>query len=213
MVPNSKEYGGVTQLWDSGAAIAFCPMSDYDYPLDARGVIQHEAGGHGFGKLADEYIYHNAFIDACNCVCCGHVGSLQAMKNKGWADNLELTGKMNQVGWSKLILDPRYSDIVDIYEGGYFHSRGVFRSEQNSCMNNNIPYFSTISRMSIVRRIKQYAGETFDYEDFVANDKRTSGLSRAYESQRTVSSPDPGRSFAPVIHHDDPAKRLVRSRR
>lgn len=213
MVPNSKEYGGVTQLWDSGAAIAFCPMSDYDYPLDARGVIQHEAGGHGFGKLADEYIYHNAFIDACNCVCCGHVGSLQAMKNKGWADNLELTGKMNQVGWSKLILDPRYSDIVDIYEGGYFHSRGVFRSEQNSCMNNNIPYFSTISRMSIVRRIKQYAGETFDYEDFVANDKRTSGLSRAYESQRTVSSPDPGRSFAPVIHHDDPAKRLGRSRR
>ena len=80
-------------------------------------------------------------------------------------------------------------------------------------MNNNIPYFSTISRMSIVRRIKQYAGETFDYEDFVADDKRTSGLSRAYESQRTVSSPDPGRSFAPVIHHDDPAKRLVRSRR
>lgn len=213
MVPNSKEYGGVTQLWDSGAAIAFCPMSDYDFPLDARGVIQHEAGGHGFGKLADEYIHHNAFIDACDCVCCEHAGSLRAMKNKGWADNLELTGKMNQVGWSKLILDPRYSDIVDIYEGGFFHSRGVFRSEQNSCMNNNIPYFSTISRMSIVRRIKQYAGETFDYEDFVADDKRTSGLSRAYESQRTVSSPDPGRSFAPVIHHDDPAKRLVRSRR
>lgn len=26
----------------------------YGNPLDTRGVIQHEAGGHGFGKLADE---------------------------------------------------------------------------------------------------------------------------------------------------------------
>ncbi|MDY5685789.1 MAG: leucine-rich repeat protein, partial [Prevotella sp.] len=68
MVPNTTEYGGVTQLWTSGAAIAFCPQSTNAYPLDSRGVVQHEAGGHGFGKLADEYIYHNAFIDNCHCM-------------------------------------------------------------------------------------------------------------------------------------------------
>ena len=55
------------------------------------------------------------------------------------------------------------------------HSRGVFRSEQNSCMNNNIPYYSTISRESIVKRIKRYAGETYSFEDFVKNDKREAG--------------------------------------
>ncbi len=56
IVPNSTDYGGICQMWESGAAIAFCPKSDYGYPLDSRGVIQHEAGGHGFGKVGDEYI-------------------------------------------------------------------------------------------------------------------------------------------------------------
>ena len=154
MVPNSTDYGGICQMWEDGSAIAFCPQSTYGYPLDTRGVIQHEAGGHGFGKLGDEYIYHNAFIDFCDCTCCGHVLEFNGAKSLGWYDNLELTGKMHSVGWSHLIFDDRYSDIVDIYEGGYMHNRGVFRSEPNSCMNNDIPYYSTISRESIVKRIK-----------------------------------------------------------
>lgn len=169
MVPNSTDYGGICQMWEDGSAIAFCPQSTYGYPLDTRGVIQHEAGGHGFGKLGDEYIYHNAFIDFCGCSCCGHVLEFNAAKSLGWYDNLELTGKMHSVGWSHLIFDDRYSDIVDIYEGGYMHNRGVFRSEPNSCMNNDIPYYSTISRESIVKRIKAYAGETYSFEDFVKN--------------------------------------------
>ena len=169
MVPNSTDYGGICQMWEDGSAIAFCPQSTYGYPLDTRGVIQHEAGGHGFGKLGDEYIYHNAFIDFCDCTCCGHVFEFNAAKSLGWFDNLELTGKMHSVGWSHLIFDDRYSDIVDIYEGGYMHNRGVFRSEPNSCMNNDIPYYSTISRESIVKRIKAYAGETYSFEDFVKN--------------------------------------------
>lgn len=103
MVPNSTDYGGICQMWEDGSAIAFCPQSTYGYPLDTRGVIQHEAGGHGFGKLGDEYIYHNAFIDFCDCTCCGHVFEFNAAKSLGWFDNLELTGKMHSVGWSHLI--------------------------------------------------------------------------------------------------------------
>lgn len=175
IVPNSTDYGGITQMWEDGSAIAFCPLSTYGYPLDSRGVIQHEAGGHGFGKLGDEYIYHNAFIDFCNCLCCGHTDEFNNAKNLGWYENLSLTGKMHEVPWSHLIFDNRYSDIVDIFEGGFMHNRGVFRSEQNSCMNNNIPYYSTISRESIVKRIKRYAGETYLYEEFVANDRRDAG--------------------------------------
>lgn len=175
IVPNSADYGGITQMWEDGSAIAFCPLSTYGYPLDSRGVIQHEAGGHGFGKLGDEYIYHNAFIDFCNCLCCGHTDEFNNAKNLGWYENLSLTGKIHEVPWSHLIFDNRYSDIVDIFEGGFMHNRGVFRSEQSSCMNNNIPYYSTISRESIVKRIKRYAGETYSYEEFVANDRRDAG--------------------------------------
>lgn len=170
IVPNTSDYGGICYMYDGGEAIAYCPMSDYGYPLDFRGVIQHEAGGHGFGKLGDEYIYHNAFIDACNCTCCGHVDEFNGAKAKGWYENLSLTGKMNEVPWSHLIFDEKYSKIVDIYEGGFKHSRGVYRSEYNSCMNNDIPYYSTISREAIVRRIMEYAGEEYSFEKFAAND-------------------------------------------
>ena len=215
MVPNSTDYGGICQMWEDGSAIAFCPQSTYGYPLDTRGVIQHEAGGHGFGKLGDEYIYHNAFIDACGCSCCGHVLEFNGAKSLGWFDNLELTGKMHSVGWSHLIFDDRYSDIVDIYEGGYMHNRGVFRSEPNSCMNNDIPYYSTISRESIVKRIKAYAGETYSFEDFVKNDKRDAGIveSRAFGGngdQRTSGT----YQHAPVFHKGSPLKMAkVRKRR
>ena len=207
IVPNSTDYGGICQMWPDGSAIAFCPQSTYGYPLNTRGVIQHEAGGHGFGKLGDEYIYHNAFIDACGCSCCGHVLEFNAAKSLGWYDNLELTGKMHSVGWSHLIFDDRYSDIVDIYEGGYMHNRGVFRSEPNSCMNNDIPYYSTISRESIVKRIKAYAGETYSFEDFVKNDKRDAGIveSRAFGGngdQRNAGT----YQHAPVIHKGSPLK-------
>ena len=170
MIPNTDAYGGICYMYDDGAAIAYCPMSDYGYPTDFRGVIQHEAGGHGFGKLGDEYIYHNAFIDACSCSCCGHVLEFNLAKANGWYDNLSLTGKMNEVTWSHLIFHEKYNQIVDIFEGGFMHSRGVFRSEQNSCMNNNIPYFSTISREVIVKRIMAIAGVEYSFEDFVAND-------------------------------------------
>ena len=207
IVPNSTDYGGICQMWEDGSAIAFCPQSTYGYPLDTRGVIQHEAGGHGFGKLGDEYIYHNAFIDACGCSCCGHVLEFNATKSLGWYDNLELTGKMHSVGWSHLIFDDRYSDIVDIYEGGYMHNRGVFRSEPNSCMNNDIPYYSTISRESIVKRIKAYAGENYSFEDFVKNDKRDAGIveSRTFGGdgdQRNAGT----YQHAPMIHKSSPLK-------
>ena len=207
MVPNTTEYGGMTQMWTSGAAIAFCPLSTYSYPLDSRGVIQHEAGGHGFGKLGDEYIYHNAFIDNCHCKDgCGHVDAINSAKGHGWYDNISLTGKMQSVPWSHLIFDPRYSDLVDIYEGGYMHSRGVFRSEQNSCMNNNIPYYSTISRESIVKRIKRYAGETYSFEDFVKNDKREAGnVTRSTGRSGSVGNVNSGmHQHAPVIHRGNP---------
>ena len=207
MIPNTEDYGGICYMYDGGAAIAYCPMSDYGYPLDFRGVIQHEAGGHGFGKLGDEYIYHNAFIDACDCTCCGHVEALMGAFSKGWFQNLSLTGKMNEVPWSHLIFHEKYNQIVDIFEGGFMHTRGVFRSEQNSCMNNDIPYYSTISREVIVKRIKAIAGEEYSFEEFVANDVIEAGQVES-ESTRgdipaTIARPAM-RQSAPVFMGERP---------
>jgi NAD+ synthase (glutamine-hydrolysing) len=99
-------------------------------------------------SASDDLIGKNAYLKSllaqqsarliCGYVyssCCGHVMEFNSAKSLGWYDNLSLTGKMHNVGWSHLIFDDRYSDIVDVYEGGYMHNRGVFRSEQNSCNN------------------------------------------------------------------------------
>lgn len=201
LVPNSTEYGGITQMWEDGRAISFCPISTDDYPYDARGVIQHEAGGHGFGKLADEYIYHNTFIDACGCICCGHVDELKYCQSLGWYNNISLSNKVQQVPWKHLIYDKRYSDIVDIYEGAFMHNRGVFRSEHNSCMNNDIPYFNTISRESIVRRIMNYAGETFSFDAFVAKDSRRSTVNYMDSKKANVTRSNAVNPWHSSYHH------------
>ena len=170
MVENTEDYGGICYMWGDGSAIAICPMSRDAYPYDFRGIVQHEAGGHGFAKLGDEYIYHNAFIQTCTCTCCDHLLQFNAAKALGWYRNLSTNADRKTVEWAHFIYHPDYSNIVDIYEGGYFHTRGIYRCEGNSCMNNNVPYYSAISRQEMVERIMRYAGEQFDIEAFYAAD-------------------------------------------
>ena len=171
MIENSIDYSGLCYMWGDGSAVAVVPMSEDPAPYDFRGLVHHEAGGHGFGKLADEYIYHNVFISSCACICCGHVKEVNEMKACGFYENISLTGSMQDVPWAHMIFDPQYSNTVDVYEGAYMHTRGVFRSEKTSCMNNNIPYYNAISREAMVKRIMKYSGEPYSFEIFKANDK------------------------------------------
>lgn len=195
MIENSSDYSGLCYMWGDGSAVAVVPMSMDPAPYDFRGLVHHEAGGHGFGKLADEYIYHNAFISSCSCICCGHTADINVMQSYGFYDNISLTGNMQAVPWSHMIYDPQYSNTVDVYEGAFFHSRGVFRSEPTSCMHTNIPYYNAISREAMVKRIKKYAGEEYSFEEFKANDKEalpsvvTKGTYLWSESNTSASSP------------------------
>lgn len=199
IIANTSEYGGVTYMYPDGSSIAYCPVSNYDYPYDFRGLIQHEAGGHGFGKLADEYIVHNAFIHNCGCSCHPHTEDILKAKAIGWYNNVSLVGKLDEVPWTHFIFNERYNQIVDVFEGAFYHSRGVYRSEQTSCMNNNIPYFNAISRESIVKRIMAYAGETYSLSDFLAKD-----VLEASATVKTLEIPEllrktPAHSHAPIM--------------
>ena len=114
---------------------------------------------------------------------------------------------MNEVPWSHLIFHEKYNQIVDIFEGGFMHSRGVYRSEHNSCMNNNVPYFSTISRELIVKRIKAIAGEEYSFEEFVANDVLDAGSVETSSTRtnipETIARPAMNRN-APVFMGERP---------
>lgn len=208
-VPNSEGYEGVTLLYLDGAAIAVCPYFEGGgYPYDSRGILQHEAGGHAWGKLDDEYIYHRDNINKCACICCSHAGDITFHKSIGWFRNVSLSGKYKDCEWRHLLIDHRYDDIVDIYEGAHMHGDGVFRSEINSCMNNNVPYFSTISRQAIVERILWAAGEPFDFETFVSLDSREMGekfLTRGADDKALDSAPSIyGEHHGPIIRKGSP---------
>lgn len=186
IVSNSDIYEGVTyMLGDSFCSVV--TKSTDAYPYDARGIVQHEAGGHGIGWLGDEYIYHKEFINLCSCKCCGHVDELMDDHLRGFSLNVSLKGKYNEVPWSHLIHNNHYSDIVDVYEGGYYHGRGVYRSEYNSCMNNNVPYFSTWGRQLIVQRIMKLAGQQFNLDSFYAKDSRETGSTFSGTSRSGIS--------------------------
>ena len=169
LVPNTTEYDGVTYVYEDNRAIAICPRSEQAYPSDTRGVVQREAGGFGFGKLANESIRYNMYLPS------SVASIIREGQGRGWYQNVSLSGKMAEVPWAHFIFDPRYSDDVDIFEGAFDYTRNVFRSEASSCMSIGIPYYNAISRQAITQRIKEYAGEPFDMEEFYANDTNTWG--------------------------------------
>ncbi|MGM9778441.1 MAG: leucine-rich repeat protein, partial [Prevotella sp.] len=100
LIPNSNEYEGVT-YFDGDCALSLCPPSIRPYPQDTRGVVQHEACGHGFGKLGDENIAKQAWAtpDVLNVINGYH--------GQGWYKNLATTSKMSQVPWAEFIFDSR----------------------------------------------------------------------------------------------------------
>lgn len=164
MTLNSDEYGSATTITENGSAVAICSPSPDTYPMDTRGIIQHEACGHAFGKLAEERIVKNAYVSN------EEKNMIYEYQWRGWYRNISLTGKTGDVHWSEFIFDPRYSNSVDVFEGAYGKTRGVYRAEINSCMNYGIPYFSAPARLDIMRRILEYSGEGFTMEKFYATD-------------------------------------------
>jgi len=161
VVLNSPAYAGTCYNYADGSSIAYCPRVGFD-SASFGDVVHHELLGHGFGRLLDEYIYNNTPITPDYIVQFNLFRSI----NMGY----NLTLDVNDLPWQHIIGKPGY-EMVGTYEGGYFFSQGVWRSEENSCMNNNVPYFSAISRELMVKRILETAGETYTWEKFAAKDK------------------------------------------
>lgn len=162
-----------TSLKDNGRTISYIGKSTDDYPYDQRGFVLREVGGIAFGKLANEAVNHFTFIKACTCPECNALNQYEENKRRGWYENVSLSSKMNDAPWSHLIFDERFAQYVDMYEGGMNHARGVYRSENMSVMGDTfIPYYNTISRQAIVKRILEYSGAGYTFEKFIANDKR-----------------------------------------
>ena len=144
------------------------------------GILLHEAIGHGFGLLGDEYTQYIYAIDEEG------KASLRASQALGRDLNLDITNDETQILWNKFLADDRYADEnLGIYEGGWaFYSYGVYRPSFNSIMRYNEPAFNAPSREAIYKRAMRLAyGDswTYDYEDFVEFDapSRNTAASRS----------------------------------
>lgn len=172
ILSNYNAFGGSSYICtDDRCSIACIGISDDIYPYDNRGLVQRYAGGEAFAGLADESISHIENIKGCTCPFCNGLPTYHSMKAQGLFENVTISGNMNDAPWSQFIFNPKYSALVDMYEGGYGHIRGVWRSEPESVMGNWIPYYNTISRYAIYKHIMRHAGLPASLEEFIANDK------------------------------------------
>ena len=166
-----------TDHYAAGAAVAWIPFKNMntDGGISPRAMILiHEAGGHGFGKLNDEYsINYNGgpgkemidYIKECH--------------KKNIFVNVDVTSDPREVLWHRYITDDRFAqENIGVYRGGASFFDGVWRPTENSVMRTNSlnknNFFNAPSRAQIYTRIMKLSeGQDwqFDYEEFVKWDQ------------------------------------------
>ena len=175
--------------YNNGISIAYTTVRDAGESYIQ--VIQHEVGGHGFGKLGDEYYYSDK----------GQISSdewtkLNEMAKWGWYRNVSADNDLNTIKWKHFIDDPRYAhENLGAYEGAFTFITGAYRPTMQSIMNQNIEGFNAPSREAIYYRINKLAygnNWEYDYETFVQHDlshRTTTRGTSAIEKEPFVTAP------------------------
>lgn len=164
IVYNSYNAGrSVTYMYDDNSYTAFMLNG-------VNRVLNHEGGGHGIGRLYDEYV-EDAGTTASQDV--------KDYYEKMWTENgrganIDMHADVSQTRWAHLAADSRYaSEGLGAFEGSGTYAYGIYRPTQNSMMRFNDAPFNAPSREAIYKYVMQESeGEswTYDYETFVAFD-------------------------------------------
>ena len=135
-------------------------------------VLQHEAVGHGLGRLGDEYYYD----DPTGKTRFRSFSALDSWHRKGWYLNLAYHSNPLLVYWRSFIFNSDYTvEGIGVYEGGNGKfSKGIYRPTATSIMENpNLcPRFNAPGRWLIYQRLMKSAGLEYSYEDFLEYDKK-----------------------------------------
>ncbi len=155
---------------DYSYAIALCPVIDSLKSEMFRSVLVHEAVGHGFAKLADEYVRSTEGSATDEDI--KHLKELQT--KYGWYLNVDSEKDSTKVLWTKFIYDSEFAnEKIGTYEGGYTFYKGIYRPSEESMMRSNNAPFNAPSRQAIYNRVMKLGlDKTATYEEFVAFDKQ-----------------------------------------
>ena len=176
VILNTNQHKGVTYMMrddkktDYEYSIALCPVIENLTSETFRQVLTHEAIGHGFAKLADEYVRSTE-----GSATEQDIKELKELHEKwSWFMNVDSEKDSTKVIWSRFIYDSEFAnEKIGTYEGGYTFFKGVYRPSENSMMNQDDAPFNAPSRQTIYNKVMKLGlGKTPTYEEFVAFDKQ-----------------------------------------
>lgn len=170
LVANTYSLGGYTSYISDSNTGKVKTVAQLDLNSDTY-TISHEAGGHGFGLLADEYMRVSSDGEVFPVQNIDNIKQIQ--EKYDIYPNIDFTSDLTKIKWAYMVTHPKYKGIVGAYEGGLYYYKGIWRPEFQSIMGYHVGlnYFNAPSREAIVKQIKKQAGETYSFDDFVANDK------------------------------------------
>jgi|ADurb_Gel_03_Slu_FD_contig_71_830678_length_5954_multi_3_in_0_out_0_2 thiol-disulfide isomerase/thioredoxin len=146
VVVNSPNYSGTCYMYEDNAAVCYSAITGFSEGEFAK-LIRHESGGHGFGKLLDEYAYSGTITDSKKS------DFIYKRDVLHWGGNVDVTSDPSKIQWSVMLSDARYKDFVEIYEGALTFAKGAWRPTYNSIMHLNTEGYNAPSRFSIYKRI------------------------------------------------------------
>ena len=187
VIMNSDAYAGVcyqtspkyntSKNYGNGNALTYFSLCGDD-ALFANLLI-HEAAGHGFGKLGDEY-----FSSGNGAITNYYYYEIKDFEQWGWFKNVDATAPEGEaltaqtIKWKHFLSDSRYTGLVGIYEGAYSFPTNAYRPSENSIMRHvkeSDGKFNAPSREAIYYRIHKLAyGDswTYKFEEFATWDAK-----------------------------------------
>ena len=166
---------------DYNYSIALCPVIDSLKSETFRQVLTHEAVGHGFAKLADEYVRSTE-----GSATDEDIKRLKELHEKwAWFMNVDSEKDSTKVIWTQFIYDPEFAnEQISTYEGGYTFYKGMYRPTPESMMRSNNAPFNAPSRQAIYNKVMQLGlGKNPSYEEFVAFDQQHKPTVWTYQSR------------------------------
>jgi len=189
-VLNDSKYAGTCHMYSNGFSIAYCPYV-YNSDQSFGEMIHHEANGHGFGFLGDEYTSEGMISQE------EKNNAQELYANNGWYANIDFTSNPSQIKWNHFISDNRYSnEKIGVYEGAFTYTKGAYRPTETSIMVNNVGQFNAPSREAIYKRAMKIANGNswvYNYEDFVSFD------APARTATRAIKHYQPRKDFKPTV--------------
>ncbi|MCF0167320.1 MAG: Ig-like domain-containing protein [Bacteroidales bacterium] len=195
---NTRRDCGTTYFYWDNPDLGICYLPANTAPATCAETLQHEACGHAFGKLQDEYSYQeNGMVPDIV------IENIRVSQQKyGWYVNVDFTNDTSKILWAKFIADSRYDgEKLGAYQGGLTFWKGVYRPTENSIMRDNTSGFNAPSREAIYKRINSMADPQwkYDYEEFVKYDAVNRNYPKAEGAVKSVKPVNKKKYCPPVI--------------